>query len=143
MKISEVLRNKGSDAVVTMRPEDSVSRLLDLLAEHRIGAVVVSADGASLDGIVTERDIVRALHERGATLLDQAVSAIMTTDVHTCTRDTDLTEVADTMTQRRIRHLPVVAGDDLRSLVSIGDIVKARIDQLQDERDQLVDYIQQ
>ena len=104
MKISDVLRNKGTE-VVTIRPDETVSRLLEALAEHRVGALVVSPDGAAVAGIVSERDVVRHLHQRGAAVLTIPVSEIMT--------------------------------------VSIGDIVKHRIDSLQSERDQLVEYIQQ
>lgn len=142
MKISDVVRRKG-DQVVTVRPDETVERLLQLLEEHRIGAVVVSADESSVDGIVSERDIVRHLHTDGAALLDAPVSQIMTADVHTCAPGDSLEDMAAAMTERRIRHVPVVVDDKLTAIVSIGDIVKFRIDTLQTERDQLRDYIQQ
>jgi CBS domain-containing protein len=117
--------------------------LLELLAEHRIGALVVSADGASIEGIVSERDVVRQLHHRGPQILSVAVSEIMTTTVETCDLDADTQDLARKMTDRRIRHIPVVHEGRLHGIVSIGDVVKHRIDELQAERDQLVGYIQQ
>ncbi len=142
MKISDVVRSKG-DQVVTVRPDETVERLLQLLEEHRIGAVVVSADEASVDGIVSERDIVRHLHRKGAAVLALPISAIMTAEVTTCKPDVPIEELARTMTDQRIRHVPVVVDGRLQAIVSIGDIVKHRIDELQTERDQLVGYIQQ
>jgi len=142
MRISDVIRRKG-DMVVTVRPNESVERLLALLEEHRIGAVVVSGDGESVDGIVSERDVVRHLHRRGAAVLLAPIAEIMTSDVKTADPDTHIEELARTMTDLRIRHVPVVVDGRLRAIVSIGDIVKHRIDELQAERDQLVGYIQQ
>ncbi|WP_406832400.1 CBS domain-containing protein [Pedococcus sp. KACC 23699] len=142
MKISDVVRRKG-DQVVTVRPEETVERLLQLLEEHRIGAVVVSTDQSSVDGIVSERDIVRHLHSKGAAVLSLPISAIMTAEVTTCDPDAAIEDLARTMTELRIRHVPVVVDGRLRAIVSIGDIVKHRIDELQTERDQLVGYIQQ
>jgi CBS domain-containing protein len=142
MRISDVIRRKG-DQVVTVRPDATVQRLLELLGEHRIGAVVVSEDGKTVSGIVSERDVVRHLREAGGGLLDQPVATIMTSDVQTCTPDEDIENLARTMTERRFRHIPVVVDGQLKAIVSIGDIVKWRIDTLQTERDQLVGYIQQ
>ncbi|HLS13253.1 MAG TPA: CBS domain-containing protein [Beutenbergiaceae bacterium] len=141
MRISEVIRRKG-EAVITIAPDATVEQLLAILDEHRVGAVIVSADeGASVAGIVSERDVVRELHRDGADVLGRAVSAIMTSGVTTCVPDDDLETLARTMTEKRIRHLPVVVDGQLRAIVSIGDIVKHRIDELQAERDQLVDYV--
>ena len=137
-----MVRRKG-DQVVTVRPDESVERLLELLHEHRIGALVVSEDGGRIDGIVSERDIVRHLHSDGAAVLIGPISAIMTADVTTCDPDVAIEELARTMTDQRIRHVPVVVDGTLHGIVSIGDIVKHRIDELQAERDQLVGYIQQ
>jgi len=142
MKISDVLRSKG-DGVVTIRPDDSVARLLAVLEEHGIGAVVVSDDGLQVGGIVSERDVVRHLHRTGADIVNGPVSAIMTSEVTTCDADDDVEALARTMTDKRIRHLPVTVDGHLHAIVSIGDIVKMRIDSLQSERDQLVGYIQQ
>lgn len=142
MRISDLLRVKGND-VVTVTPTDTVTRLLQVLAQHGIGAVVVSADGARIDGIVSERDVARKLPEAGAGLLDGPVSAIMSTDVYTCTATTSVEELAALMTEHRFRHVPVVEGERLTAIVSIGDVVKGRLSQLESERDQLVGYIQQ
>jgi len=143
MRISNVIRRKG-DLVVTVRSSDTVENLIAILDEHRIGAVVVSDDdGATVAGIVSERDVVTRLHRAGADVLNQRVSQIMSTDVVTCTPDDGIEDLARTMTERRVRHIPVVVDGRLRAIVSIGDIVKHRIDELQAERDQLVGYIQQ
>ncbi|MBK6886643.1 MAG: CBS domain-containing protein [Tetrasphaera sp.] len=141
MKISDVVRQKGA-MVVTIVPEASVTDLLALLAEHRIGAVVVSGDGHAVDGIVSERDIVRHLHSQGADVLAGPVSAIMTSEVRTATPDHSLDDVETAMTDHRIRHVPVLIDGHLAAIVSIGDVVKNRISALQAERDQLVTYIQ-
>lgn len=142
MRISDVVRRKG-DEVVTVRSDDTVERLLALLEQHGIGALVVSDDGQSVSGIVSERDVVRHLHRDGAAVLLAPVSTIMTADVQTCELDVPIEELARTMTELRIRHVPVVVDGKLHAIVSIGDIVKHRIDELQSERDQLVGYIQQ
>ena len=140
MRISDVLRGKGSN-VVTVEPGTDVRTLLSVLAEHGIGAVVVSSDGRSIEGIVSERDIVRALAERGAAVLSEQVSEIMTGEVQTCTPDAHIDELMRTMTQGRFRHVPVVADDELIGIVSIGDVVKRRVDELESERDSLSRYI--
>ena len=142
MRISDVVRHKGG-TVVTIRPEDPVTTMLAMLAEHRIGALVVSNDGETVAGIVSERDVVRHLHSDGAAILDGPVSAIMTSDVRTCEPHTQLSELERTMTDHRIRHVPVLVDGKLHAIVSIGDVVKNRIEDLQAERDQLVGYIQQ
>ncbi|MGW4328004.1 CBS domain-containing protein [Nocardia sp. NPDC004573] len=141
MRISEILRRKGSD-VATVAPETTVRALLATLAERNIGAVVVSADGAAIAGIVSERDVVRSLHARGAELLDTPVSAIMTAAVRTCAPDDRVDGLRRTMTEHRIRHLPVVDGGRLVGIVSIGDVVKSAISELATEREHLVDYLQ-
>lgn len=142
MRISEVLRHKG-DRVVLLRPEDSVNDMLATLAEERIGAAVVSADGgATVAGMASERDVVRALHARGTAVLQEPVSAIMTTKVWTCSPDDELEVLAVSMTEHRVRHLPVIQGGRLVGLVSIGDVVKSRLEELQDERQHLLDYVQ-
>ncbi|UFU07832.1 CBS domain-containing protein [Ruania halotolerans] len=141
MRISEVIRRKGA-AVVTVSPEVTVSELLALLDEKNIGAVVVSADaGRTVSGIVTERDVVRHLHRSGPDVLISSVAEVMTVDVHTCVPEDELETLARTMTEHRIRHLPVVVEGELQAIVSIGDIVKHRIDELQSERDSLVEYV--
>jgi CBS domain-containing protein len=142
MKISDVLRTKGS-AVITMAPQETIASLLELLTQHNIGAVVVSTDGAAVDGIVSERDVVHQLHARGSELLDAPVSDIMTAKVLTCSPDDELTDIGALMTDNRFRHLPVVVDGRVVAIVSIGDIVKARMDQLATERDLYEAYITQ
>jgi CBS domain-containing protein len=141
MRISDVLTSKPGE-VVTIHPDATVRDLLGLLAQHNIGAVVVSTDGAAVDGIVSERDIVRRLAESDA-VLDGAVSAIMTSDVQTCEPDVPVDDLRQLMTERRIRHVPVVRDGALVGIISIGDVVKSSIGQLQFERDQLDTYLHQ
>ena len=141
MQIAQLLRRKGPE-VATVAPGATVGVALGLLAERGIGALVVSADGRTIDGIVTERDVVRALPERGAALLEEPVSAVMTAEVRTCVPTASVHDLARTMTDHRIRHVPVVADGQMVGIVSIGDVVKARLDELEQERAQLVDYIQ-
>ena len=140
MRITDVLRVKGT-RIVTVTPDTTVRQLLAVLAEHGIGAVVVSADGTSVDGIASERDIVRAFAKRGAAAMSEPVTAIYTAEVHTVTPETQIEEVMRMMTERRVRHAPVVLDGGLRGLVSIGDVVKNRIDELETERAALTDYI--
>jgi CBS domain-containing protein len=142
MRISEVLASKPRHQVVTIAPDATVRQLLGLLAEHNIGAVVVSADGQAVDGIVSERDVVRRLHE-DESILDGSVSSIMTSDVETCEPSAHVDDLRVVMTERRIRHVPVVTGGQLTGIISIGDVVKSSLDQLQFERDQLDSYVHQ
>ena len=140
MRITDVLRGKGT-SVVTVRPDSPITELLDLLAHHGVGALVVSSDGSSVAGIVSERDVVRHLQRHGSALLDSPVSEIMTKEVHTAAPDADLEDLMRLMTERRFRHVPVTVDGALAGIVSIGDVVKHRIDELQSERDQLTAYI--
>lgn len=139
MRITDLLRGKGSE-VASVPPKVSVAGLLEELARHNIGAMVV-LDGDRLVGIVSERDVVRRLNERGAALLNAPVEEIMTTDVVTCEPDENVDRLAAIMTERRIRHMPVVSGGELVGIVSIGDVVKSRIRQLESDREQLESYI--
>ncbi|MDX6264836.1 MAG: hypothetical protein QOH84_6524 [Kribbellaceae bacterium] len=139
MKINDVLRGKGNQ-VVTISPEATVTELLALLAEHNVGALVVSADGSTVAGIVSERDIVRLLN-RTPEVGEVRVSAIMTEQVHTCGPDDLVDNLMRLMTDRRIRHVPVVTDGVLSGIVSIGDVVKTRIGELEFEREQLSNYI--
>ena len=141
MQISQLLRRKGRE-VATIAGSESVRSALGLLAEKGIGALVVSPDGRHVEGIVSERDVARGLHDHGAGLLAQPVSSLMTAQVHTCSPDASVHDLARTMTDHRVRHVPVVEQGALVGIVSIGDVVKARLDQLEEERAQLVDYIQ-
>jgi CBS domain-containing protein len=141
MRIADVLRNKGA-SVATITPETSVSGLLTELAVHNIGAMVVmSQDG--LVGIVSERDVVRKLHEMGAEILHRPVSEIMTTVVATCTPDDSVNSLSALMTENRVRHVPVVVNGRLAGIVSIGDVVKTRMEELEAEQQQLQAYITQ
>lgn len=140
MNVQAMLALKG-DRVVTARPETSISELIRTMAEERIGAIVVSRDGARIDGIVSERDVVRALMERGTTLLDLPAREIMTRRVRTCTPEADVKDVMQEMTRGRIRHLPVVEEDRLCGIISIGDVVKNRLDDLETETTVLREYI--
>jgi len=140
MRISEVLRRKGS-TVSTVAPQTTIGDLIEMLADQGIGSVVVSASGGDVAGIVSERDVVRGLREQGGDLLAHSVESIMTTNVHTCTPNDDLETLALTMTEHRIRYLPVVVDGELRGIVSIGDIVKARLSLLEDEKNALLDYV--
>lgn len=142
MRVADILRNKGS-AVVTIRASTTVAELLATLAEHNVGAVVVTGQQGDLSGIVSERDVVRRLHEHGPDLLHTPVAAIMTTDVVTCTPDDTVESLTVTMTQRRVRHVPVLSEGRLAGLVSIGDAVKSRISQLEQDSEQLASYITQ
>lgn len=139
MRISEILRRKG-DNVVTIDPNASVRELLDRLATFNIGAIVVSSDGNTIDGIVSERDIVRRL-VAGTRVLDARVGSIMTGTVHTCTPEDTVDQLMRLMTEQRFRHVPVVVNGQLTGLVSIGDVVKSRIGELEFEREQLEHYI--
>jgi CBS domain-containing protein len=140
VRISDILNSKGS-SVVTIAPSASVRDLLRLLAEHNIGATVVSSDGSALAGIVSERDVVRALADRGDAVLADPVETIMTAEVHTARPSSDLDEISALMTQQRIRHVPVVEDDALTGIISIGDVVKQRIASLEVERDSLASYM--
>lgn len=141
MRVRDVLTAKGSSAVFTISPDATVDELLDALAEHNVGALVVSADGRSMSGIVSERDIVRKLRgvdrPRGAT-----VAQIMTTDVRVCSPDDSFGSLMSAMTELRVRHIPVLEDDEVVGVLSIGDAVKFRMDQLEFERDQLSNYVQ-
>jgi len=143
MRIHDILSNKGFD-VIHIDPGASVQALVALLQEHNLGAVVVSGDGRTIDGIVSERDVVRALANHGASALGRTVSSVMSTDVVTCRTEDAVESLMLSMTERRIRHLPVVDDDGvLGGVISIGDVVKARLGQLETENQQLYDYITQ
>ena len=137
MRVSQIIQIKGT-GVVSLPPTASIAQLVAMLADRRIGAIVVM-NGEKLAGIVSERDVVRTVRAAGD--FSSPVSAIMTADVTTCTPDDDVQELATVMTAKRIRHLPVVDGGKVLAIVSIGDIVKARLDELEEERDHLERYI--
>ncbi|MGE3813185.1 MAG: CBS domain-containing protein [Candidatus Nanopelagicales bacterium] len=141
MLVSDILKSKGSN-VVTVDPGISVHELARVLAQHRIGCVVVSSDGTTVAGIVSERDVVRALEAEGPSALEKPVGEVCTLEVFTVQPADNIEKVATLMTDRRIRHLPVVVDGSLTGLVSIGDVVKARLAELEDERAALTNYIQ-
>ena len=140
MRISDVLGRKGS-LVATVRPTTTINSALDKLAEHNIGALIVTDADGEIVGIVSERDIVRALPQRGPEVLDAEVSEIMTSPLVTANPHTDVVDAMRSMTDKRVRHLPVLDDGELVGIVSIGDIVKNRIDELQAATDQLTHYI--
>ena len=140
MHVSTLLSAKGT-AVVTVPSGASVTDVVAVLTDRRIGAAVVSDDGTHIAGIVSERDIVRALATTGPDALLQPVAAIMTTDVVTAAPDTTIEQLMATMTERRVRHVPVTVRGELAGIVSIGDVVKDRIQSLELESKALQDYI--
>jgi len=142
MRINEVLKGKPSDGVITIAPDATVRDLVALLAQHNVGALIVSGDGEAVDGIVSERDVVRKLHD-GEGVLDGPVSAIMTAQVRTCEPEATVDSLMVLMTEHRIRHVPVVTDGRLVGIISIGDVVKSRMAELEFERDQLDSYVHQ
>ncbi|HYB37684.1 MAG TPA: CBS domain-containing protein [Mycobacterium sp.] len=139
MRIADMLRNKGA-AVVTINPDATVRELLAGLAEHNIGAMVVFGP-EGLVGIVSERDIVRWLHTDGPSILTRPVSKIMTSMVATCTKADTVDAISVLMTENRVRHVPVLEDRKLVGIVSIGDVVKTRIEELEAQHAQLQHYI--
>ncbi|MFY2859532.1 CBS domain-containing protein [Mycobacterium sp. THU-M104] len=141
MRIADVLKNKGA-AVVTINPDATVHELLAGLAEGNIGAMVV-VDAQGVVGIVSERDVVRQLHAHGASVLSRPVSKVMTSAVATCTKADTVDTVSVLMTKHRVRHVPVLDGTRLVGIVSIGDVVKTRMEELEAQQQQLHSYITQ
>lgn len=139
MRIADVLRHKG-DAVATVTPDVTIAEVVAELAHWNCGALPVVEDDR-LIGIVSERDVVRELYRQGSGLMGEPASAIMTSAVVTCSPEDSATELARVMTEMRVRHVPVVVDGSLVGIVSIGDVVKARIDELEVERQQLQSYI--
>ena len=127
MLVQNILKAKSDDGVVTVEPGDTVGAVAQLLAARKIGAVVVSPDGKTVKGIVSERDIVREISARGAACLTDRVDTIMTRETITCTRSESSDQVLAKMTEGRFRHLPVMEGAEMVGLISIGDVVKAQL----------------
>ncbi|MGP4014528.1 CBS domain-containing protein [Saccharopolyspora sp. 5N708] len=140
MRIADVLRNKGSK-VATISAANTVSDLVAALAEHNIGAMVVTDASGAILGIVSERDVVRRLSDHGPDILLAPLTRIMTTDVVTCGPEDSVERLTVVMTERRIRHIPVVSAGRMVGIVSIGDMVKSRISQLEEEQEHLEAYI--
>ncbi|MEY4304865.1 MAG: hypothetical protein RIT52_1040 [Pseudomonadota bacterium] len=137
MLVSQILKSKGSEGVVTAQPSLSVAAAAEVLSQKKIGALVISKDGKTLSGIVSERDIVREIGRRGQTCLSDSVESIMTARVVTCSRADQTDAVLQKMTDGRFRHIPVIEGGELVGLISIGDVVKARLSELSMEKDAL------
>jgi CBS domain-containing protein len=140
MHVSNLLEGKGS-MVVTVTRDATVGDVVAELTHHRIGALVVSPDGQRIDGIVSERDIVKRLSVLNTKLLDEPVSSIMSTDVRVTAPTADVESIMNLMTERRIRHVPVVEDGRLVGIISIGDVVKSRIGELEKDRNELMEYI--
>lgn len=138
--VSVILERKGAE-VLTIGRSASVAAAAQQMASHGVGALVVSADGRRVDGIVSERDLVRSLAGHGTAALELSVEAVMTSDVHTCRRNTTLDQLMALMTKQRIRHIPVLEEEALAGLVSIGDVVKYRLDELEVQAEALADYV--
>jgi CBS domain-containing protein len=137
MQVQQILRSKADDGVVTVPPGTTVAKAAEILSSRRIGAVIVSPDGKRVTGIISERDIVRELGRRGAGCLTDTVDNIMTSKIVGCRRDELANDVLQKMTNGRFRHMPVMEGDQMVGLISIGDVVKARLSELEVEKDAL------
>jgi len=140
MYVRDILRDKGAE-VFTIGPDATIRDLARTLTQKKIGAAVVVDEGGGLIGVISERDIVKCIADHGADCLSGEVRGLMTSDVVSCTPDTSIDEVMELMTERRFRHLPVIAGGALAGIVSIGDVVKTRIAEAEREADQLRQYI--
>jgi CBS domain-containing protein len=139
VKVSDILRNKGNH-VMSVRPTETVSTLSHRLRLEGVGAMVVSSDGRTIEGIISERDVARGVADHGAALGDITVAELMTRSVVSCSPDDMIADIARIMTQRRVRHLPVESKGELVGMVSIGDVVKHRLDEMQLEANVLRDY---
>ncbi|NUB43105.1 CBS domain-containing protein [Fertoebacter nigrum] len=137
MLVSQILKSKSDDGVVTVPPGTSVAAAAEVLSSRRIGAIIVSSDGKHVAGILSERDVVRELGRRGPACLADPVDAIMTAKIIGCTRSDSAMDVMQKMTDGRFRHMPVMEGDEMVGLISIGDVVKARLSELAMEKDAL------
>ncbi|WP_299730961.1 CBS domain-containing protein [uncultured Tateyamaria sp.] len=137
MLVHQILKSKSDDAVVTVSPGTKVSEAVKILAERKIGTVVVSGDGHTADGILSERDVVRVLAQRGGAILQDPVEQYMTAKLVTCTREDKADAVLQMMTDGRFRHMPVLEGNQLVGLITLGDVVKARLTELAMEKNAL------
>ena len=140
MRIGQILQRKGGD-VATIEPTASIVDVISSLGTHGVGALVVSSDGKTIGGIISERDIVRSLATLGADTLEATAAELMTAEVFTCELDATTEQLMSEMTKGRFRHVPVVEAGVLVGIISIGDVVNARVDELEVERQQLTDYI--
>lgn len=140
MRIASILHRKGSD-VVMVAPQATVHDAVQTLCQRGIGALVVSSDRRHIDGIISERDVNAALAAHGPRTLELRVEDVMTREVHTCGAEATVDQLMATMTERRVRHVPVVADGEVVGIVSIGDVVKSRLDELEAEARTLHEYI--
>lgn len=140
MLADQILDAKGRD-VATVAPDATIAQAVAAMTERNVGALVVSSDGSTLEGILSERDVVRHLAADGATVLERHVRDLMATEVATCDGHEDSEKIMNTMTSGRFRHMPVITDGRLSGIISIGDVVKVRIDELATETEQLVGYI--
>lgn len=138
--VASMLSKKGTD-VLTVTPDDPISAAVAVMADNNIGALVVSADGVGVEGILSERDVVRHLQQHGADVLDHSVRSVMTSEVMTCRREDTSDQLMARMTASRIRHLPVLVDDGLAGIISIGDVVKFRLEELETAASSLREYI--
>ena len=141
MPVNTILATKGSN-VLTIEPTATVNAAVSMLTQHRIGALVVLGPDRRVIGIVSERDIVRALAERGSAALSEPLTSVMTRKVVTCSQSDTVGELMERMTMGKFRHLPVIEGDQLVGIISIGDVVKHRLQEMEQEQAALRDYIQ-
>lgn len=141
MLVRSIIGRKPSQKIVSVRPTDTVTAAAEVLARHRIGAVIVTEDGAVVDGILSERDIVRALGVEGVGCMTKTVRDLMTAEVIGCHPEDTADSVLEKMTDGRFRHMPVIDGGRMVGVISIGDVVKARIDEIQHENKALTDMI--
>ena len=139
MKVADILRTKG-DRVMTVRPDETIANLSQRLRIEKVGALIVSEDGKTIGGIISERDVAHGLAEHGASLPQLEVSSLMTRGVVTCSPDDTIADISRVMTNRRVRHLPVESNGRLVGVVSVGDVVKHRIDEVEMEANVLRDY---
>ena len=138
--VSVILDRKGA-GVVTISPDAMLLAAADAMSEHNIGALVVSSDGRSVEGIISERDLVRELARRGTGAVKQTVADLMTAEVTTCGKDATVDDLMAAMTTKRMRHVPILDGGVLAGIVSIGDVVKVRLDELEVEKQSLEEYV--
>ncbi|NYS23367.1 CBS domain-containing protein [Rhodobacteraceae bacterium 2376] len=141
MLVSQIIKSKPEGGVITIRPGSTLADAAALLSKQRIGAVVVSPDGATVAGILSERDIVRELGKRGPDCMADTVDSIMTRNVYGCKPADSADLILQTMTAKRFRHIPVMEGEKMIALISIGDVVAARLSELQLEKDALTGMI--
>lgn len=141
MQVLQILKSKADDGVVTIAPTATIAQAAEVLSSRRIGAVIVSPDGKSVAGILSERDIVRELGRRGTACLSDSVADLMTREIVGCKRDDSADHILERMTEGRFRHMPVMEGGEMVGLISIGDVVKARLSELSMEKEALTGMI--